>query len=93
MRWPRVSINCRARALNRIRKHQSITSTKLRFAFVLRATQDDDYCACVYAILFAEVHRSFRMPLADSHLLLRETSRRRGAGSAKRTCRCCERVQ
>jgi hypothetical protein len=66
---------------------KSITRTKLRFALVLRAAQDDDYCAFAYAILFAEVHRSFRMPLSDSPFFLRETSRRRDARSAKGTAR------
>jgi hypothetical protein len=72
---------------------KSITRTKLRFALVLRATRDDDYCAYAYAILFAEVHRSFRMPLSDFPVFLRETSRGRDAGSAKGTGRCCCRAE
>ena len=72
---------------------KSITRTKLRFALILRATRDDDYCACAYAILFAEVHRSFRVPLSDSPFFLRETSRGRDAGSAKGTSRCCCRAE
>jgi hypothetical protein len=72
---------------------KSITRAELRFALVLRAAQGDDYCAFAYAILFAEVHRSFRVPLSDSPFFLRETSRRRDAGSAKGTGRCCCRAE